>query len=1024
MGLQSLFLKNFTMPKSEPFFTLRRGADFLLNIITVGFYGSIQQSIKKHELRELKVDQEHLTEELAKLTASWDVLQKELSSLLKKYHSQDPYSDSQTLRARSVRLSERKITPFPKSGTNITQIALTAITFVGQLLANVLTLGIYSLYRNHSLDNVILINQAENKHLTNKFHEINRERLEFIEENLALLDDVEEMAQTDTGKAFLQVKDLQTKQTKLQKDLQTLQTEKVAFEQLNGKLIQDNANKTADNQKLLAEAQKESEKARKLQQDLDKITSANKYQSEVQKLQREVGPIAPQYNRRKEDEPEIPGAMDLKTLDKAKYSPEQIKFMEDYNSRYYQKVVPGTVQRCFHDPDDELDSVIGIWKTCKDYDSKNPAHQIEVIKTAAGNFKFVILPASSKFKDLIHEKVAHLLEKIGLNDIEIFDKKSTAVEVIEASFIDRFHWLIALRGQKYKLNRSTGTGHTDGRFALYRLMALDLIMGAKLTGNGCAGTKLQINPDVCMLPSMPEKVLRYKDDQKGGQEPVLAIRLRQHDDFTPYEDATVQYGIDPVSVKWILEQLTEEEENILLDLLLSPVIEESHPDLIKTRKYVSNKFNPRVKLVLTAAELIERIGCAFSQKFGSTVFPKCWLMHANDDTILPFIKPDDVSLAKIPKDDNHVSSNHAGPVVKWEIDSTVISDLRLEGNSFKQKQPEFLPLFKSSMEQNQSLFRNLDKGILANPAKPHQDFKEVTLNQLSQSYYISHEMIGQFQATTYTPIKDKFGQPVFDKGIQQFDIVHGNLVGGQRCLFSNLLALFVTEKRYLTTENVLCLRRSIAAYLDKLMDAMQEWEHIQYKTKLTSDDLKIKEMAELAKNIKTAIYKTHNKCSVLSYQLWLREEFQYFYKGKWEYSYNIHELINPLNIQRRGTYQQKDNKGEMQTVANINISDLTPLEIQLAAFTFGVKIGVLPVMVNSSDQASPAKSDEYGRILPVAEFYGPNTKECLLMLCANESYYAAKERLDLSSNKQKLLDSTDYGNLVKLNAYWNSIKMS
>jgi hypothetical protein len=235
--------------------------------------------------------------------------------------------------------------------------------------------------------------------------------------------------------------------------------------------------------------------------------------------------------------------------------------------------------------------------------------------------------------------------------------------------------------------------------------------------------------------------------------------------------------------------------------------------------------------------------------------------------------------------------------------------------------------------------------------------------------------------------------------------------------------------------------------------AKEESKRLASKTNLNKDDQKVKEMAEFGEKVEAAIQKNH-KCSVISYQLWLREEYKVYHKNQWVYPSNLKESNNFYELRKQGTYQQRDKyKTEiLHQVAKINISDLSPLEIQLAAYALGVRIALLGVKQASNDLGSPAKADSLGRILPKieTEFYGPNTEECFLMLCANQSYYAAKERLNMPQKgsekglswyqldnlrkKEQLefeawvndkgLNANDAQKLKALRDYWDSIKIN
>ena len=160
---------------------------------------------------------------------------------------------------------------------------------------------------------------------------------------------------------------------------------------------------------------------------------------------------------------------------------------------------------------------------------------------------------------------------------------------------------------------------------------------------------------------------------------------------------------------------------------------------------------------------------------------------------------------------------------------------------------------------------------------------------------------------------------------------------------------------------------------------MQEnqWQIVQFQKNPSKDSKKLEELAELAISFENLIRQTH-KCTIAEYQDWLHER-----------AYG----------------------------AKIDIDHLTPLEIQLIAYTVGVKIGVLPINV-----VCPSTVDKEGRIIPEGEFYGPNTKEFLLMGANGASYYGLFPKLNIEDDSVTQLEA--YGDLFELEGYWTSIDMN
>ena len=446
-----------------------------------------------------------------------------------------------------------------------------------------------------------------------------------------------------------------------------------------------------------------------------------------------------------------------------------------------------------------------------------------------------------------------------------YGNKLSAAEVIEESFNYSFEQLIEMagKGDKIHFNKSMELPVKAARFALFRYMALDLLKGAQVANHDDChhGHKVQINSNVKMLPSEPENVLQFKkDDPKGSYRPVVIVHHRQRDDFTPSAEdclkSFIPYGVDPASAKWILEQLTSDEKEHLFNLLMSPVIENEHADLVKAKEFMQNKLDPRAELVRTAYNLICNMAAAFDGKFKDTVFSECYQKHLDMDDyeLQAFAKEEDIDYTHV-KD---VETPTGPKVLEWTLDLDVIGDKR--PNDAKPRQSEFVDTIVFSQVKQMSFFNNLDKDIIKNPEPKDKKFPTSTLAfngannnyDINKQYWLAHQMIGANAA----------GE------------------GGQRCLFSNLLAVLVSNKNDLTDHNANCMRRAMANYLDKLQRAREKWNRIKNLPDLPEDSNQLKEMAELAERFEKLIAQTH-KTTVPAYQLWLRKEPASFIGGQY-----------------------------------------------------------------------------------------------------------------------------------------------
>lgn len=955
-GSQPIQFSNFQAPKLEPIWAARSFIFLTLNILTVGIYGAAEKLSKQHRVKELKINQDDLNRQIYQLNQEWDALDYELSDLLQKFStgSEDVYNqigfktDLEKLSAKNGTLQHMEIRADYKVAASIGEVALGTIAFLGQLLANIATLGMYGVFMNYSLNNKITILEAQNEHIQEKFNEQQNNRSEKVRNIIAFADsklneredlekmqsELDEIRQTPEGEAHAKQKKaeqsvaaLQLKQGELQNDLRVLRIQKLNAEQGKKKVEADLGALQKDMQDVQGKNRDLADKERNLRREKDQLNLAVvQKDAEIIRKNRDFNDLQLQLQAARQKSADVVRLEReiARYKDANKYQPDVQKLQTELGpidplytpSKTDKKEIPGAM-----DVDDNDDQLPKEWVDyAKEYKKRYP------------------------------------------------DTKRSAAEVIEASFGYAFDQLIEMadKGDKIKLNRSYETGATPGAYAIFRFMALDLLKGGKLTENGCHGLQIKINGNVNMLPSQPEKIMQYKDDQKGGLQPVVVVHHKLRDDFTPSEEAIGQNGVDPISAKWILEQLTEDEKNHLFNLLMEAVIENTHPDYIKTKDYMRNKHDPRVALVQKAYDLIADIGSAYQKKFGGTVFVKCWQTHTDDFDIEPFVKKDDLQpdLTKIV--DTDLVSGPKGPTFEeWEFDPDVIGDKRSAQS--KPTQEDFVTIITGAKFKYASFFENLDQNIIQTPDGKDKKFNQLEWKDVNKQYYVSHQMIG---------------------ADQYFN-------GGQRCLFSNLLAVLVTEKKDLTDQNVYKMRKAMAAYLDKLQRKRDEW-NVMLPTvprkyvkgilvpeidKLSPDARKLWEMAELARSFETAIMKTH-KCTVGAYQLWLRNEPSGFIGGQWQYP------------------------------APVTISDLTQLEIQLCAYAFGVKIGVLPILT-----PYPTKTDEFGRLVPDGEFYGPNTEEFLLIGCTQGSYYGLFPKLHLPDG----LEPDDNENLLELSNYWREI---
>lgn len=995
---QHAHFNQFTPPSSESL-GFRTIVFWVQNVLTLGMNAASTSLSQEHYIRHLKLVQEDLKNQTDQLEANWNQLERELSNLLAdEAHAFSDEFDTEDMKEKLEKLSSRKILlqneearSQLKDAVSLTEIVFGTVTFVGKLIANLLTLGIYGVYQNHVLRNRIRILEAKNAFIQDQGKAKRDEKfanlqkiIESVNDFFSLRDQINEMKETDSGRAYLAVQKakqdfevLKRQQAALQQQVVALSADKVAEEKRrkaaeadvdskkqeiqqqghkilslgserkklqaeNDRLKFENAQK--DNalrsqqqkakddlvliQSQLSAAKAKAEQVQQLERQLAGMQATQRHQPEIVKLAPQLGPVPPKYTKRKEDE-RVLGAMDIEELEG-----EELDKLKSYNARY--------------------------------------------------------------------------------------GAKRSAAEVIVASFEHACKQLLEDTDEKFELNHAGDTMSTLGMLAVYRYMVWDLIAGGKVEENGCHGFKLQINANVTMLPSRSEKVLQFKSDAEGKLNPIVDVRYRQRDDFTPDEESLkLRDGVDAVSVKWILEQLSEDEKEILFTHLMAPIIENTHPDYKKMLTFMQRRHDPRVKLVETASDLIQDLAVAFQKKFGKDVLVPSYGEFFDEWNIKPFVKPED-NLKDLEKFAQDLTIQTVAKTVAWELDVDVLGDKR--GGDWHPRQPDFYQLIERAQKRYQAVFSYMNEKMLQQPYKPGSEFKKLDMADISKQYYVAHKMIGE-----------RFVPCQFGTG----DTYH---IPGERCLFSNLLAILLIDEnqvliaraareekkavkasadvqekmksRYvsydeqriaetalknaqaqvtlaetrsqLTSVNVQKLKNAMAAYLDKLSKAHTEWlmQSTLSSYQKSKNPAQLKELADLSKSFERAIRSTHS-CSVPQYQAWLR--------------------------------------GEKPYGVNIDVGNLTPFEIQLAAFTIGVRIALLPIKLNAV-----AKADKAGRILPEAYVFGPSTGEILTMAVSDNrdgyvgTYYGLFPKLRFDDNQiQK--NSRDLALAMEVEEYWKSI---
>ena len=140
-------------------------------------------------------------------------------------------SNCNNLQAREI-AQENKETPWRVEGK-----AKCIIAFVGHLIGNIGTLGLYGVYQNYRLKNRVKVLTAQNQYLQNNINNQNQLNYANLKNQLELFGDYLNLNQTDAGQAYHSVQEARRQQENLQKRLcetqrnfELIQTQKVKIE--------------------------------------------------------------------------------------------------------------------------------------------------------------------------------------------------------------------------------------------------------------------------------------------------------------------------------------------------------------------------------------------------------------------------------------------------------------------------------------------------------------------------------------------------------------------------------------------------------------------------------------------------------------------------------------------------------------------------------------------------------------------------------------------------------------------------
>ncbi len=401
---------------------------------------------------------------------------------------------------------------------------------------------------------------------------------------------------------------------------------------------------------------------------------------------------------------------------------------------------------------------------------------------------------------------------------------TSAAQVFEVCFREAWNDLLG-RGRrqgKIRLNDSSETMFSPGACVVYRQMIVFLLERGIIVKNGQGEEALALNERLHLLPSKPVRAM-----YQAGADWRVGFFCLQRDLFTPsdrvIEEVTEGQGVNAVLAKRLWNHLGRAERARLLDLLMEPVIFDTHPDLMDTREWMEENAGSECALLIRNVErLVKHLAVAFERQFMYLLHP-LWSDVAQGE-----MDPFDKSIVRpmeIQKE----------RVVPWEVNWAVVE----EGTFFSAAVVEM-------QQEYAELFQYVESGawVLANRKCDHV-WRRVTWEDVNPQYHVAHAVF------------------------QEHD-----------CLFSALLTLIVADapeadpvrdNRWQSRrgDHVWQLRRAMANYLEAL-EAAREEEQYGVAAEGSHKEAR-KRMAEEADAIE-AVIGVNYQSNLATYTNWLRNQ--------------------------------------------------------------------------------------------------------------------------------------------------------
>lgn len=673
-------VREFPVPTTESPFSFKSFAFLFFNILSGGIYGTVQSLAKAHTITQLHLKQQDLQEQAAKILEHFDSLNVQIDAIRRRLNTGETGEamasviDQLELRFQATRIDIENLT---EQDRQITRVSPSFIQFVGILLSNVVTVGLYGMFLDSNQNSCMAALEAQNAKIQDVIVEKKRDhsikipgQLGTLRTQLRLSQEKKELLESELGQAFFDKKEADKRASRLEQEKGVLSEDlrglQASEERLRRSQLQLNENVVRASNELEEAKQRNAELRAQRASEINGI-SISQLKGEEQNLRNKANSLQSVFNKEQNLELELTGLR-------------QITLNELQRSHLELGPIPS---KC--PGEGEIAGDYGLAAEDGDQDRWS-----DYTKRYAG--------------------------------------QKTAVELMQTSMEYAFDDLIAMARQenpKIHWNESadiwydTEAKYTENRSALYRHMIWDFISHSSLIQVTDHSYALRLNNEgVTMASSMPlrcQGIREVIDEKEVNGEKVEEIRRVAEvrvlptiiDDFTPAtDDRELSFGIDPVSAKRIFAQLSDEEKGHLQNLLLDPLIANEHPDLLSTRAFMRSGAAGRVELVRNAYELICDIALAVEKKFANKGLAQVLGGMADDYDLQPFHKEE---MVQAPISEQPVQA--ANSVVEWTPD---LESLKVKvGTAYLQE--SFGKTVKDSVDLYKKIYTGMSEAVIDNP---------------------------------------------------------------------------------------------------------------------------------------------------------------------------------------------------------------------------------------------------------------------------------------------------------------------